>query len=136
MLTVIPVPLVRGVETRLEHAFRPVRVEPVDDLWRVHWWGQAVPEKLPCLLLDDDVTVEHCRARYEWSRTMSPFNRSLHTTTLRGDATLTVRGSERFRRDANGTEAASLDDETRLRVLVDEFGYSEEVAAHVPPDEP
>jgi N-hydroxyarylamine O-acetyltransferase len=135
MLTQRPVPLVREVETRLDHPFRPVRVEPVDDLWRVHWWGQAVAEKLPCLLLDDDVTVEHCQARYEWSRTMSPFNTTLHATTVRGGGTLTILRGELVARDASGATCAPLGDD-RTRVLVERFGYSEEIAERLPPDEP
>ena len=30
-----------------------VRVEPVDDLWRVWWTHPFLDEQLPCLLLDD-----------------------------------------------------------------------------------
>jgi N-hydroxyarylamine O-acetyltransferase len=77
MLTDVPVPLVRGAATALAHPFRPVRVEPVDDLWRVHWMQSARPASMGCLLLDDDVDGDHYSARYEWSRGWSPFNTSL-----------------------------------------------------------
>src|SRR5205085_461984 len=85
MLTDAPVPLRRGAHTTLDHALRRVGVEPVGDLWRVHWTSPALAGEMPCLLLDDDVTPEHCRARYEWSRQNGPFNQAVFTT--RNEAT-------------------------------------------------
>ena len=37
MLTDIPLSLVEGIETTLDHPLRPVRAEPVGDRWRIHW---------------------------------------------------------------------------------------------------
>ncbi len=85
MLTDEPVPLVAGVATGLDHPLRPVRVEPVDDLWRVHWTSGALPREMGCLLLDPDVDGTHYSARYEWSRENSPFNTGLFATRNRAD---------------------------------------------------
>jgi N-hydroxyarylamine O-acetyltransferase len=134
MLSERPIPLQRGEETRLDHPFRPVRAEPVDDLWRIHWWRQAFPDEIGCLLLDDDVTIEHCLARYEASRKESPFNTALHTCTMRGGRGLAVAFGHRCEHDATGPRSAPLGDD-RTRVLVEEFGYSEEIVARMPPDE-
>src|SRR2546423_743257 len=57
-----------GAESKLDDPLHAVRVEPVDDSWRVWWTHPFLPEMLGCLLLDDDVTAEQYLARYEWSR--------------------------------------------------------------------
>ncbi|MDZ4827810.1 MAG: hypothetical protein SGJ13_15305 [Actinomycetota bacterium] len=75
MLTDAPVLLVAGEHTALEHPVRPVRVEPVDDRWRVRWRSGGLDMELGCLLLADDVDGAHYSARYEWSRENSPFQR-------------------------------------------------------------
>jgi hypothetical protein len=85
-------------------------------------------------LLDDDVSAAHCRERYEASRAMSPFNKTLHATTLRDGRSVTIAKGERWQRDADDNHHAPLDGD-RNRVLVDEFGYSEEIVERLPAGE-
>jgi N-hydroxyarylamine O-acetyltransferase len=134
MLTEVPLPLRRGHETRRDDPVSPVRAEPVDDLWRIWWTGARDGSDIGCLLLDDDVTAERYLARYEASRAMSPFNTYVYATRNAPGMRVTVVGGTRFERTAAGIASARLDD--RDRVLVDEFGYSEEIAAQLPPDDP
>jgi len=137
MLTDAPVPLVRGEPTELAHPLRPVRVEPVDDLWRVHWIQSARPDSMGCLLLDEDVDGAHYSARYEWSRGWSPFNTSLFATTNRADHVVSLAVGRRFVLDTGGLrDQGLLDGDARRQALVEEFGYSEEVADLLPADEP
>ena len=124
-----------GEETFLDDPLHAVRVEPVNLSWRVWWTHPFLPEMLGCLLLDDDVTAEHYLARYEWSRGMSPFNLSLHATRNTHDSRVTIVFEQRFDRTADGVAARQLGDD-RDRVLIDELGYSEEIVAALPPDEP
>jgi hypothetical protein len=72
MLTDRVFPLVPGEETLLDGPLHPVRVEPVDQLWRVWWPHPFLDEMIGCLLLDDDVTADHYLARYEFSRGIEP----------------------------------------------------------------
>jgi N-hydroxyarylamine O-acetyltransferase len=137
MLTDAPVPLVPGAASVLDHPLRPVRVEPVDGLWRVHWITGTRPGEMGCLLLDDDVDGAHYSARYEWSRQMSPFNTSLYATVNRSDHVLSIGLGRRIVLDADGLHVSErLDDDTRRQVLVDEFGYSSEIVSASPPDDP
>jgi N-hydroxyarylamine O-acetyltransferase len=137
MLTDEPVPLVRGGATRLDHPLRPVRVEPVDDLWRVHWISGARPGEMGCLLLDPDVGGDHYSARYEWSRGMSPFNTGVFATRNRSDDVLSVGMGRRIVLDRTGSSASEpLTEPGRRAVLIDEFGYSEEIVDALPADEP
>src|SRR5262249_50865700 len=137
MLTDRVFPLVRGEETFVHGPLHPVRVEPVDALWRVWWPHPFLDEKIGCLLLDDDVTEAHYLARYEASREMTPFNVSLHATrNASDDARVTLAFGQRFERRADGTTSVPLARDERDRVLVDEFGYSEEIVARLPEDDP
>ncbi len=137
MLTDVPVPLVAGAGSHLDHPLRPVRVEPVDDRWRVHWSSAARPGEMGCLLLDGDVDAEHYSARYDWSRSTSPFNSALYATTNRADHVLSIGLGSRIVLDASGLHGdGAMDDGTRRRVLVDEFGYSEQIVDELPPDDP
>jgi arylamine N-acetyltransferase len=135
MLTDEPVPLRQGVSTALAHPLRPVRIDPVDDRWRVHWKPANGGPTMGCLLLDDDVNEDHYSERYEWSRGPSPFNGAVHATTNRSDRALTIRADRYTVLDAGGAHhSEQLDLDARAALLVDEFGYSEEVVAALPPD--
>lgn len=137
MLTDQPVPLIANTSTALEHPLRPVRVEPVDDLWRVHWTSGARPGSMGCLLLDPDVDGNHYSARYEWSRGMSPFNSGVFATRNEADRVVSLAMGRRIVLDHSGnTSSDPLSREERRIVLIDEFGYSEEIVDALPDDDP
>jgi len=134
MLTNVALPLVAHDTTRHDDPVSPVRAEPVGDLWRI-WWTNAIDgSEIGCLLLDDDVSGGHFLARYEWSRTMSPFNTAVYATRNTTDARITIAFGQRFERRADTIASAALGDD-RDRVLVSEFGYSEAIVACLPADE-
>ena len=135
MLTNAPLPLIPHGATRRDDPAGPVRSEPVGDLWRI-WWTSAVNgEDIGCLLLDDDVSAEHYLARYEWSRGWSPFNTAVYAARNTADARINIAGGYRFERRVDGITSAPLGDD-RERVLIEEFGYSEELVARLPADDP
>jgi N-hydroxyarylamine O-acetyltransferase len=135
MLTDQVLPLVPGGEAHLDDPVRRARVEPVDDLWRVWWTHPFVDEMIGCLLLDDDVTAEHYRTRYEASRDLSPFNTAVYATRSDADTRVTVAFDTRWERRAEGVTSTELGPD-RERVLVEEFGYSEAIVARLPADDP
>jgi len=135
MLTQRVIPLERGVETRLDDPIHAARVEPLDEHYRVWWTHPFLEEMLGCLLLDDDVTAEHYLVRYEASRDLSPFNTGVYATKSGADTRVTIAFGQRWERRAEGITSAPVGDD-RDRVLVEEFGYSEEIVARLPPDDP
>jgi N-hydroxyarylamine O-acetyltransferase len=135
MLTERVFPVRRLEATVVDDPLHSLRVEPVERLWRVWWSHPFLDEMLGCLLLDDDVTEAHYLDRYEWSRGMSPFNAHVYATRNAEGARLTAAFGQRFERRAGGTTSAPLG-EDRTRILVEELGYSEEIVASLPADEP
>jgi N-hydroxyarylamine O-acetyltransferase len=137
MLTDRPVPLVPGTATRLDHPVRPVRVEPVDDRWRVFWSSGSGTGEMGCLLLDPDVDGEHYSARYEWSRDWSPFNTAVFATRNRPGDVVTFWAGRRDVMAATGHHPGTpLAADERRSVLVDELGYSEAIVDALPADDP
>jgi N-hydroxyarylamine O-acetyltransferase len=133
MLTNVPLPLIVDDSTRIDDPIGPVRSEPVEDLWRV-WWTTVTAEEIGCLLLDDDASAAHFLARYEASRDMSPFNTALYATHNTDGARVSLLAGTRFERTADGIVAEPIGDD-RERVLIEEFGYSDEIVAALPADE-
>lgn len=137
MLTDDPVPLAPGSATELHHPVRPVRAEPVDDLWRVHWQSGAQENTMGCLLLDDDVDASHYSVRYEASREWSPFNTGVFATQNTNSEVLTMANGQFIRLDADGRSVeAPLGSDRRRELLVETFAFSEQIIDVLPPDEP
>jgi N-hydroxyarylamine O-acetyltransferase len=134
MLTYAPLPLVPRETTVHDDPVSPVWSEPVGALWRIWWTGAIDAKEIGCLLLDDDTSAEHYLARYEASRGMSPFNTMLYATHNTDDARVTLTFDTRFERRADGITETPLG-AGRERILVEEFGYSEEIAARLPADD-
>ena len=135
MLTDRVLPLSPGEETAREDPLHPFRAEPVGPMWRIWWAHPFLPERVGCLLLADDVTAEHYQDRYEWSRGSSPFNAALYATRNTPAARITVAFGQRFERTVDGTTNRVLGDGERERILIEEFGYSEEIVAALPADD-
>ena len=66
---------------------------------------------------------------------MSPFNTGVYANRNTDDARITVAMGQRYERRTDGITSAPVGDE-RDRVLFEEFGYSEEIVAQLPADDP
>jgi N-hydroxyarylamine O-acetyltransferase len=135
MLTNVPLPLIPHGATRHDDPVSPVWSEPVEGLWRIWWTGAIDGKEIGCLLLDADATAEHYLVRYEASRDMSPFNTMLYATRNTDDARVTLVFDKRFERRPDDITSTPLGAD-RARVMIEEFGYSEEIVDQLPPDDP
>jgi N-hydroxyarylamine O-acetyltransferase len=133
MLTRVALPLRRGADTQIPREFERVRAEPVEDLWRVWWQDTVHGTPIGCLLLADDVDEAHYLARYEASRAASPFNEYVCATRVTPTSKVMIAKDIRYERDADGLQQRELGDD-RVKILVEEFGYSEEIVTKLPPD--
>ena len=107
LLTGAPVPLRRGEPCALDHPLRPVRVEPVDGLWRVHWQSVGNPDSMTCLLLE---RRRDARALSSPLRVVaaSAFNTSFYATRNRTDAVDEFVAGEHVVRDEHGVHRRSV----------------------------
>lgn len=135
MLTETVIPVVPGLASTVDDPVHAVRVEPVGELWRVWWTHPFLDEMLGCLLLDDDVPAGHYAERYEWSREHSPFNTVLNATRNIEGGRVTAAFGQRFERTATGVTSMPLGDD-RAAILVEDFGFSAEIVASLPDDDP
>jgi N-hydroxyarylamine O-acetyltransferase len=135
MLTDRVLPLHTGETTRLGGPIHPLRAEPVGNLWRIWWEPRGHGEEMSCLLLDENSTQAHYLARYEYSRAWSPFNLWVHAVRNTDEGRVSVTNGSRFQRSAETIDKREMGAD-RERILIEEFGYSEEIVAALPPDDP
>ena len=67
----------RGVG-RLDDPVHPIRVEPVETSFRIHWGMAQSRDTMPCRLMNDPVDETFYLERYEISRGYSVFNNALY----------------------------------------------------------
>jgi arylamine N-acetyltransferase len=136
MLTGEPLELRRAERTERNHPVHAIAAEPHDGRWIIRWLRDN-SEWMPCMVLEEGVPPERFRTSYESTRgARVPFNTSLIARrNLPDGGLLSLRGGTVTRVDPSGARTvASADD--RGRLLVEEFGYSREIVARLPPDEP
>jgi N-hydroxyarylamine O-acetyltransferase len=135
MLTRVPLPLHKGIVTQIEREHDRVRAEPVGEMWRVWWELPSNGEPIACLLLDDSVDEAHYLARYEASRELSGFNDSIYATRVTASGKVNISKGVLYHRTTAGLMQRDIGDD-RSEILVEEFGYSEQIVARLPPDRP
>ncbi len=131
----IALPLARTGTTAGVAAFA-LRAEPHGPLWRV-WYRHPVRED-DCYfeVKERDVDLPAVLADYEGSRVNSRFNtRIFARKNIPGGVVSVTRGA-RHVRTAAGLTHRDLTPEEQAKVLIEEFGYSPEIVARLPPDEP
>ena len=112
------------------------RVELYGPLWRVWYLHPARDEQCSFEVKERDVALPRVLAGYEASRTNSRFNTRLFARkNVVGGVVCITRGA-RYVRDADGLTRRELAPKEVTQCLIEEFGYSEEIVARLPPDEP
>ena len=104
-----------------------IRVEAIEDSWRLWVPFPPRPEPLACRLLADRVDHAHYLQRYEATRRQSPFNHSLYASRNREGARLVWLGSLRVEKTARGLEQEPLEPDALADSLVSELGLSEAI---------
>jgi hypothetical protein len=110
-------------------------VEPYGPLWRVWYLHPTREERCFFEVKEHDVSVSRVLAGYEASRTNSGFNTRLFARKNLADGVVSVTRGARYLRDDRGLTWTELTPDEIARILVEEFGYSEEIVAKLPPDE-
>ena len=126
-----PIALRRGVETRHDDPVHPIRVEPVDASFRIHWGMAQSQATMPCRLMDDPVDEAFYLERYEISRGYSVFNNALYARRNFPDRLVSFVGNTRHEKTAAGVTSRELAPAELERALVHELGLSEAIVARL-----
>lgn len=113
-----------------------VRAEPHGSLWRVWYLHPARDEECAFEIEERDVDLESVRAGYESSRTNSRFNTRLFARKNVAAGVLCVTRGVRHVRGPAGIARRELAPGEQARILIEQFGYSDEIVARLPPDDP
>ena len=123
--------------TRAGNGFWGIQCARRDGKWMIRWRPAHAPDGMDCRIERLNVTAELFRERHEATRPWSPFNYQVYARSVRGDSMLSLSYGERVEQTADGRILRStLDDQERRRMLIEEFGMSDEIVAQLPPDVP
>jgi arylamine N-acetyltransferase len=136
MLTEVPLPLLPGEESSAGEGILATRVAPAGSLWRVWWKPWPRPGEMPCELEVDPADADLFLGRYWASAEASPFNASLYARKGAAEGARAMVGSTLFEIDRSGTTTETDVSGSRDEVLRSTFGFSAEVVAAIPPDQP
>lgn len=126
-----PIPLGRGVETKLDDPVHPIRVEPAEGGTLVHWGMSQSRDTMPCRLMQDPVDEAFYLERYEISRGYSVFNTALYARRNFPGRLVSFVGRMRHEKTAAGVVSRELSPEELRKALIEELGLSEAIVARM-----
>jgi N-hydroxyarylamine O-acetyltransferase len=135
MASEVALPLARDGTSAGVGAYR-VRAEPYGPLWRVWWLHPTREQERYFEVKERDVDFSRVLTRYESTRTDSPFNARLFARKNVTWGVVCLARGARHSRDASGITRRELAPADIAQVLIEDFGYPEDIVARLPPDEP
>jgi N-hydroxyarylamine O-acetyltransferase len=124
-------------ESEVTHPAWGVRAVKSDGLWHVLWRALHKTDGFECRFEWFGADHDAYRRRYEQTRDWSPFNYQLTARRNRGDEVIGMTFGNAVALRADGrVEQHPIDDAERRRLLIEDFGISEEIVAQLPGDQP
>lgn len=124
-------------ELHIDHPAWGLRGTRKDGLLHLHWRPLHMPEGLDCRYEYFGATHEEYEQRHEDTRDWSPFNYQLTARRNRGDEVIGASFGNAVTLRADGSvEVRPIDDTERRRILIEDFGMSEEIISRLPADRP
>ena len=104
-------------------------------LWHIQWRPLHQPQGFECRLDSFGAERDEYRQRYDVTRGWSPFNYQLTARRNRQNKVLGASFGNAVTLHADGSvEVMPIDDLERRRILIEEFGMSEEIVSRLPMD--
>lgn len=136
-------PLLPGEETRTCSGIHAMSAVPIEDGFEVRFHsGRTRDREFRFQTEPENDPVDHARFLTLYDRSAkvegySPFNTALYISRHFRDSVLSIHRDRKILVAADGSVTSTeLEDTQRTRVLVEEFGISEEVTRALPRDEP
>jgi hypothetical protein len=106
-------------------------------LWQVWWRALHKPDGLECRYEWFGAQSSELRDFYEGTRGWSPFNYELTARVNRGEEVIGVSFGKAVTLHDNGEVTQTpVPHEERMRLLLEQFGMSEEIVSQIPEDVP
>lgn len=119
----------------ITHPAWGIKASMREGLWHIQWRPLHQPEGFECRLDLFGAEKEEYHDRYEATRGWSPFNYQLTARRNRQNKVLGASfGNAVTLHDDGSVEVEPIDDLERRRILIEEFGMSEEIVSRLPND--
>jgi arylamine N-acetyltransferase len=124
-------------EAHIKHPAWGVQGTRREGLWHIHWRPLNKTDGLECRYDRFAAEPEEYHQRHEDTRGWSPFNYQLTARRNRGDEVIGASFGEAVTLHADGrVESHPISDAERRRMLIEDFGMSEEIVSRMPEDRP
>lgn len=121
--------------SQVNHQAWGVKATRQSGRWHLHWRPLHMPDGFVCRYESFGQGGTDFEERYEQTRGWSPFNYQLYIRQNRSDDVAGIAFGNLVQLRANGlTSSRPVHTTERIRMLVEDFGYSEEIATRLPPD--
>ncbi len=124
-------------ETQVGHPAWGVRCANRDGRWHVRWRPLHRPDGFACRFESFGTGDDEFQQRYGQTRGWSPFNYQVCARRNRGDEVTGLAFGNYITLHGDGSiTTIHVDDHERRRLLIEEFGISEEIVSQLPADRP
>ncbi len=130
-----PLQLIPGKTSSINHPAWGLKCSPHEEKWLIHWRPLHMLDGCDCRIGNFSISRDSFRQLNEESRKRSPFNDSLYIRLNSEEIVMGISDGTAFNFLASGEIIkTTLTHEKRLKLLIEQFGISEEIAFRVPPD--
>lgn len=130
-----PLPLRLNQSSSIDHPAWGLTCTPLKQLWAIHWRPLHMLHGCTCRILESSIDRETFRRLNETSRKQSPFNHALYIRLNTAESVIGISASMSVDFSSTGQIIMTpLSHESRLKLLVEKMGISEEILAKLPAD--
>lgn len=130
-----PFPLKPNLTTQVNHPAWGGTCNWRNDRWQLHWRPLHMTDGFECRFEGFGFEADEFVRRYEQTRVWSPFNYQLYSRINRGNEVIGTAFGNSVALKANGLVVArQVGDQERIRILIEDFGMSEEIVSQLPAD--
>jgi arylamine N-acetyltransferase len=132
-----PLPLVEQDLVEIAHPAWGIRCSRLEGKWHIEWRALHKVDGFICRLESFGHRDEEIFERHEQTRAWSPFNYQVCARGNRGDRALGLAFGRAVTLESDGAVTShEIDHQERVRILVEDLGFSEEIASKMPVDIP
>ncbi|MEO8616900.1 MAG: arylamine N-acetyltransferase [Luteolibacter sp.] len=132
-----PLLMLKSWETCIDHPAWGIRCYDRGGRWHIQWRPLHKPDGFECRFESFGISDDEYQARYDQTRGWSPFNYQVCARRNCGDEVIGLAFGNFIKFRADGSVITTpLDDAGRRRVLIEDFGMSQEIIDLLPPDSP